>query len=263
MWVRLARGQLELSPNYQELSLWPALSYQDIEQLKLVCSFPSSLPQTHPSEGVLVKTPSTHVQTRFFRLLDQTALKLEQEAYICQINPLRSFCSYYRPSAPEWVGKPSWMGGIGQGCRFGLGSLAQADMQALSGSQASTSDTFFQSSLTFQWLLWVSGLLAYTGTDRSLESLLSSLSTRQVSRRPLGNSHPSAWMPILLCLPQPPLDGGTRRAECCFLKEDPLVPDRARPLNSDRQETRHSRFNVLWFPPVKTGKLSACLEYLH
>lgn len=88
MWVRLARGQLELSPNYQELLLGLPLPYQDTEQLKLVCSFPSSLPQTHPSEGVLVKTPSIHVQTRFFRLLDQTALKLEQEAYICQINPI-------------------------------------------------------------------------------------------------------------------------------------------------------------------------------
>ena len=68
--VRLARGQLELSPNYQEVLFGLPLSYQDIEQLKLVRSFASSLPQTCPSEGVLVQTPSIHFQTRFFRLLD-------------------------------------------------------------------------------------------------------------------------------------------------------------------------------------------------
>ena len=59
--VRLARSQLELSPNYQELLFDLPLSYQDIEQLKLVRSFPSSLPQMCPSEGVLVQTPSIHV----------------------------------------------------------------------------------------------------------------------------------------------------------------------------------------------------------
>ena len=53
--VRLARGQLE------ELLFDLPLSYQDIEQLKLVRSFPSSLPQMCPSEGVLVQTPSIHV----------------------------------------------------------------------------------------------------------------------------------------------------------------------------------------------------------
>ena len=68
--VRLARSQLQLSPNYQELLFGLPLSYQDIEQLKPVHSYPSSLPQIRPSEGVLVKTPSIHVQTSFFRLLD-------------------------------------------------------------------------------------------------------------------------------------------------------------------------------------------------
>ena len=173
---KASKRPIRAFPKLSGALLWPALSYQDIEQLKLVRSFPSSLPQTRPSEGVLVKTPSTHVQTRFFRLLDQTALKLEQEAYICQINSIPGHLLLLSAISPWMVGKPSWMGGIGQGCSFGLGSLAQADMQALSGSQASTSDTFSSPSLTFQWLLWVSGLLAYTGADRSLESLLSSLS---------------------------------------------------------------------------------------
>lgn len=108
--VRLARGQLQLSPNYQEPLFGLLPSYQDIEQLKLVRSFPSSLPQTCPFEAVLVQTPSIHVQTRFFRLLNRTALKLEQEPYTCQINPIPGHLLLLSAISPRMVGKPSWMG---------------------------------------------------------------------------------------------------------------------------------------------------------
>ena len=192
----------------------------------------------------------------FFRLLDQTALKLEQEAYTCQSNPIPGHLLLLSAINPWMVGKPSWMG-------WNWSRLQVWPKPTCIGSQASTSDTFSCPSLTFQWLLWVSGLLPYTGADWSLESLLSSLSTRQVRAEAPGDQ-PSLCLDADPAVPSPAAPGRRgRRAEHSFLKEDLLVPDRARPLNSDRQETRHSRFNVLWFPPVKTGKLSACLEYLH
>lgn len=218
--VRLARGQLELSPNYQELLFGLPLSHQDTEQLKLVRSFPSSLPQTCPSEAVLVQTPSIHVWTRFFRLLDRTALKLEQEAYTCQINPIPGHLPLLSAISPRMVGKPSWMGwnwSRRQVWTRLFGPNRHVNVIRFTGEHFRY---IFQSKPHIPMTsmgIWT--LTQHTQVLTGPKSHFSHPSgPGESERRPLGTSHPSAWRPILLCLPQPPLDGGAIEQSTLFWK---------------------------------------------